>query len=264
MVRFDDPMAKLSIEGKPSNEVRTHFVGDRIRPGRARIGLTVTLPEGGLIIATSEERYARPDASWFRQSLRWDMAPVDLSFLNADDRPAGRHGFVKVDGDRLVFEDGTPARFWGANLSGPVLFQTPRENIPRQARRMAQLGYNLMRIVQHESNWVKPNIFGADARDTRHLDRRSLDLLDYWIKCLKDEGIYVWLDMHYLRELKPGDGVSLGRDEIAQDQEQLLRVQLRQPRAPGPDEGVPAPVPESCQPASRGWPTRTIRRSSAC
>ena len=48
MVRFDDPMAKLSIEGNPSNEVRTHFVGDRIRPGRARIGLTVSLPEGGL------------------------------------------------------------------------------------------------------------------------------------------------------------------------------------------------------------------------
>ena len=80
---------------------------------------------------------------------------------------------------------------------------------------MAQLGYNLMRIVQHESNWVKPNIFGTDHRDTRHLDRRSLDLLDYWIKCLKDEGIYVWLDMHYLRELKPDDGVSLGSDEIA-------------------------------------------------
>ena len=69
---------------------------------------------------------------------------------------------VKVDGDRLVFEDGTPARFWGANLSGPVLFTTPRENIPRQAHRMAQLGYNLMRIVQHESNWVNPNIFGTN------------------------------------------------------------------------------------------------------
>jgi hypothetical protein len=217
MVRFDEPVARLFFERDQKNDIRTSFIGDRIRPGRARIGLTVTLPDAGLITALPEERYPKPDSSWFRQALRWDLAPLDLSFLNADDRPAGRHGMVKVDGDHLVFEDGTPARFWGANLSGPVLFQTPRENIPRQARRMARLGYNVMRIVQHESNWVKPNIFGADYRDTRHLDRRSLDTLDYWIKCLKDEGIYVWLDMHYLRELKPGDGVSLGRDEIARE-----------------------------------------------
>ena len=143
-----------------------------------------------------------PNANWFRESLRWDASPVDLSFLNADDRPAGRHGVVKADGEKLSFADGTPARFWGANLSGPCLFMTPRENIPRHARRIAQLGYNLMRIVQHESNWVNPNIFGASAKDTRHLDPRALESLDLWIKCLKDEGVYVWLDMHYLRELE--------------------------------------------------------------
>ncbi|MBV8311593.1 MAG: hypothetical protein JO344_14520, partial [Planctomycetaceae bacterium] len=89
------------------------------------------------------EKYSSSDGTWFRDALRWDVSPVDLSFLNAADRPAGRRGFVKADGDRLVFEDGTPARFWGANLSGPALFGTPRENVPRQARRIAQLGYNL-------------------------------------------------------------------------------------------------------------------------
>lgn len=159
--------------------------------------------------------YPRPDANWFRDALHWDESPVDLSFLNAGDRPAGRHGFVKVDGDKLIFADGTPVRFWGTNLSGPVLFTTPRENVPRQARRIAQLGYNLVRIVQHEANWVNPNIFGHDSKDTRHLDPRSLAALDYWIKCLEDEGIYIWLDLHYLREIKPADGVTVGRDEIA-------------------------------------------------
>ena len=108
-------------------------------------------PEGARTSATAAEKYSKPDGSWFRDALRWDASPVDLSFLNADDRPAGRHGFVKADGDRLVFEDGSPARFWGANLAGPVLFGTPRENVPRQARRIAQLGYNLMRIHQARS-----------------------------------------------------------------------------------------------------------------
>jgi hypothetical protein len=214
-VRFDKPIARLFVDADLKGQLRTSFVGDRIRAGRGRIGLTVTLPEGGRIIATDRERYTRPDRSWFRDTLQWDVAPVDLSFLNAEDRPAGSHGIVRAEGDRLVFADGTPARFWGANLSGGVLFATPRENIPRQARRMARLGYNLMRIHQQDANWVNPNVFGKDARDSRHLDPRSLDSLDLWIKCLKDEGIYVWLDMHFLRELKPADGVTLGLSEIA-------------------------------------------------
>jgi hypothetical protein len=215
LVRFDERPARVFFEKDQKQEIRTNFVGDRVRPGREKVGLSVILPEGGRVIATADERYARPDASWFRGALEWDGAPVDLSFLNAGDRPAGSHGIVRADGERLVFEDGTPARFWGANLSGPVLFSTPRESIPRQARRMARLGYNLMRIVQHEANWVSPNVFGSNNKDTRHLDPRSMDTLDYWIKCLKDEGIYVWLDMHYLRELRPGDGVTQGYAEIA-------------------------------------------------
>jgi hypothetical protein len=214
MVRFDHPLPRLFFEKDQKHEIRTNFVGDRIRTGRARIGLTVSLPEGGRLRTTPEARYPRPTAAWYRQPLRWDTSPVDLSFLNADDRPAGRHGFVKVDGGKLVFQDGTPARFWGTNLSGPALFTTPRANIPLQARRIAQLGHNLVRIVQHESDWVKPNIFGTDPPDTRHLDPRALDAIDLWIKCLKDEGVYVWLDMHYLRALRPGDGVTLGWSEI--------------------------------------------------
>jgi hypothetical protein len=214
IVRFDAPLPRLFFEKDQKHEIRSNFVGDRIRPGRARIGLTVTLPEGGLLQTNPDERYPRPTGSWFRQPLRWDASPVDLSFLNAGDRPAGRHGFVRADGAKLVFQDGTPARFWGTNLSGPALFTTPRANIALQARRIAQLGYNLVRIVQHEANWVSPNIFGKGSSDTRHLDPRSLDAIDLWIKCLKDEGVYVWLDMHYLRALKPADGVKQGWSEI--------------------------------------------------
>jgi hypothetical protein len=164
-----------------------------------------------------EKRPAESNVKWFRGALAWDTAPVDLSFLNASDRPAGRHGFVKVDGDRLVFQDGTPARFWGGSLTGPALFSTPRENIPRQARRIAQLGYNLMRIGQPDSDWVNPNIFGTNYSDTRHLDPKSIDTLDLWIKCLEDEGVYVWLDMHWRRLIKPADGVR-GFKEIAAKQ----------------------------------------------
>jgi hypothetical protein len=188
------------------------------------LGLRLTLqpPKGASPVLSPEQRYGEPDTSkWFRNALAWDTSPVDLTFLNRDDRPAGRHGFVKADGDHFVFQDGTPVRFWGANLAGAALFTTPRQNVAKQAHRMAQLGYNLMRIHHHDSDWVNPNIFDRQFKDSRHLSAKALDALDWWIKCLKEEGIYVWIDAHVGRLLAPKDTVSLGAGEIKKQGNQL-------------------------------------------
>jgi hypothetical protein len=216
-LRLDGSFAKAYFDSAQKNQVRTFFVSDRIEPGTRRLRMTLELPEGARRTPSAVERYETPNPSkWFPGALAPDAAPVDLSFLNRDDRPAGRRGFVRADGDRLIFGDGTPARFWGGNLVAYALFKTPREEVARQARRMASLGYNLMRIHHHDSSWVEPNIFGpTKANTSRRLDPRSLDSLDWWIKCLKDEGIYVWLDMHVARVLKPGDGRITGAEEIA-------------------------------------------------
>lgn len=163
---------------------------------------------------TQSERFGAPDASlWPESKLDWRTAPVDLSFLNANEKPAGRRGFVKAAGASLVFEDGSPARFWGANIAAYVLFETSRDNVKQQAKRISALGFNLIRIHHHDSPWVNPNIFGKDAADTQTLNPASLDKLDWWIKCLKDEGIYVWLDLHVQRGLTEGDHI-YGFDEI--------------------------------------------------
>ncbi len=57
-------------------------------------------------------------------------------------------------------------------------------------------------------------ISSATKTITRHLNAKSLDSLDWWIKCLEDEGIYVWLDLIYNRTLTKSDGVRIGLDEI--------------------------------------------------
>ncbi len=150
---------------------------------------------------------AQEPSEWPKSSLDWKVSPVDLTFLNQAEKPAGRHGFVRAAGDSLVFEDGTPARFWGTNLSAYVLFGTSRANVKLQARRISALGFNLVRIHHFDSRWVNPNIFGKDAVDTKKLDPEALGKIDWWIKCLKDEGIYVWLDLHVGRVLKKGDGI---------------------------------------------------------
>src|SRR5262249_22798266 len=82
-----------------------------------------------------------------------------------------------------------------------------RDNVKRQARRLSELGINLVRLHHQDSYWVNPNIFGKDAPDTKSLNPFMLEKIDWWIKCLKDEGIYVWLDLHSQRGLKAGDGI---------------------------------------------------------
>ena len=48
--------------------------------------------------------------------------PIDLRGVFADERPAGRHGFMRAEGGSFVFADGTPARFWGTNFNGGACF----------------------------------------------------------------------------------------------------------------------------------------------
>jgi hypothetical protein len=162
-----------------------------------------------------DERYGQGDrSSWYPETLAWDKWPIDVSFLN--DRPAGKHGRVKADGERLRFEDGTLARFWGANLQAYALFQGKKEDVANQAKRIAALGYNLVRIHHHDSDWVTPNVFEKGGT-TQKLDDAALDTLDWWVKCLRDEGIYIWLDLHVGRQFQKGDNIE-GFAELAKQQ----------------------------------------------
>jgi hypothetical protein len=155
-------------------------------------------------------------SSWPEGILDPTTSPVDLSFLNAAEIPAGRHGFLKTRGDKLVFEDGTVARFWGTSVTAYSLFGTSPDNVKKQAHRLSELGFNLVRLTHHDSDWVHPNIFGdAQMSDTGTLSAAMLEKLDWWMKCLKDEGIYIWLDLEEGRRFKPGDQIA-GFAEIKQ------------------------------------------------
>mgnify|MGYP002512011284 CR=1 FL=1 len=139
-----------------------------------------------------------------------DMMPVDISFVFEDEKPAGKHGFIRADGEDLRFEDGSLARFWGVNVNGGACFPD-KDYAPKCARRLAQAGCNIIRFHQLDAEWDTPNLFGFTkgkrVTTTRQLDPRSLDALDYFIHCLKEEGIYVYLDMMTYRKFKEGDDV---------------------------------------------------------
>ena len=136
--------------------------------------------------------------------------PIDLSFIYEKEKPAGKHGFLKVAGDRFVFEDGTVAKFWGTNFNSAQNFPSHEHSV-KVAKRLAKIGINIVRFHQLDAEWSTPNIFqftkGENKANTMNFDPESIDRLDYLINCLKQEGIYIYMDLLTYRRFKSGDGV---------------------------------------------------------
>ncbi len=112
--------------------------------------------------------------------------------------PTGKHGFVTAKGDRFVFGDGTPVRFFGAQIGG-----FSREQLDYAVRRMRRQGINITRLHGLE------NLNDRAGQTSFDYSKEGFDRLDYLIAKLGDNGIYMILDVHYplIYRFKPGDGI---------------------------------------------------------
>ena len=86
------------------------------------------------------------------QNIDWftlvDATDPNGSVINMSawlDKPAGVHGFVRMDGDRLVFDDGTPVKFWGTNIAGNKPFM-PRDEAVIGADFLSRDGFSAVRF----------------------------------------------------------------------------------------------------------------------
>ncbi|MGH1363395.1 MAG: hypothetical protein ACRBF0_07560 [Calditrichia bacterium] len=131
-------------------------------------------------------------ADWVVNPLPWDDFPIDLSFLNH--RPAGKHGFVRTDGEAFKFQNGDEIRFWGVNLSAMQCFPD-YEEAQILARRLAKIGVNLVRIHHLNVNWSPTKLCSLDPRGRYVFDEELWNKLDYLLCCLKKEGIYIQMDL---------------------------------------------------------------------
>ena len=132
---------------------------------------------------------------------------VDLSFLL--DPPAGKDGFIRVEGSHLVRPDGRPIRFWGVNLTdwsrGSVMMP-PREDAPMWAATLARFGVNCVRL--HFLDLDSPRgLIDAGQGSSREFDTAQLDRLDFFLSELKKRGVYIDLNLNVGRSYKTGDGV---------------------------------------------------------
>ena len=207
-VEFDPPLAKLYFEVNDPYVPRAFLVGENVRPGTHKVRMSISLSAGGEIAPSLQTRAGEVGPDWHPNTLSFSVSPVDLSFLNAADKPAGSKGRMRVQGEQFVYPDGTPARFWGTNVQAYALFTSSKEAIRQHAKRLAAMGFNLVRLHHHDSAWVVPNVFADPENTTRALRESSMRKLDFWVKSLTDEGIYVWIDLHTGRLFKPGDDVA--------------------------------------------------------
>ncbi len=140
-----------------------------------------------------------------------DMAensPVSCRDLNTEIKNDSLHvvtdpsGHLSVGGERL--------RIFGTNLSG----FPEKDQAERNARSLADRGYNCIRFHHTDADWT--NCFIKKAPDgKRVIDPVQLDKFDYFVFMLKKYGIYVNLNLLTGRTYTEKDGMPAGTDKIS-------------------------------------------------
>ena len=151
---------------------------------------------------------AQDRSEWFEFYLPWNDSTKTLTDLSSYlDAPAGKHGFLQVTPDgHFKFENGDDkVRFVGAVQVAASCF--PEKEYARPlAGRLAKFGINMIRIHAIDGDG-DGGIFANSGNNTLDLDEERLDKLDYFIKCLKDKGIYFNFCIQCWRFFKKGDGI---------------------------------------------------------
>jgi hypothetical protein len=124
------------------------------------------------------------------------------------DKPAGKHGFVQIQNDDLILEDGTPIKFWGVNICSDRPYIS-NEKADRWAKILAEYGVNSVRFHKFSSHGMPENI-------STDLSAENYKQFDYFHAALKNKGIYVGWSPIYGHKPRPGDKDKLiAYDEIA-------------------------------------------------
>ena len=140
-------------------------------------------------------------ASLFPFVVPYDVPVNAVTMSSLLDAPAGKHGFVRVQGEKFVTDAGA-IRFWATNLSGEANFPD-QEHADRLAERLARFGFNCVRLHWMDGNGI---IFGQNVKSLRKLHPEQLDKLHYLVAALKKRGIYVNVNLHVARWLDDRDG----------------------------------------------------------
>jgi len=210
-----DPPCSVAFD----NGMRVVLVSDLFRQGKRRVTLTLIFPDDVAFHATQADldKFSRSLAGpdWFAFQPAKEVVPGVIDVDEWLDRPAGKHGGVRMVKDGFAFEDGTPVKFWGVNLSYTA--NAPdRETADFTAARFAKYGINAVRM--HKFSYATGQMGIGDPNDSTRMDPRGLDRLDYFVSKLKEHGVYFGWSHTYGFHVVPGDRKRLlAYDEIARE-----------------------------------------------
>ena len=162
--------------------------------------LLIGLGLAGMLISFSDG-ISSDTGDWFPLDPSNSLEPGVIGMSDWLDAPAGGHGYLTMEGDDFVFEDGTRIKFWGTNHGnrgcGPE-----KEEAEKRADWYAKMGINAVRL--HKFTYQGNAGFGH-PENSSWLTDEGWDRLDYYMARLKERGIYYSWSSVYGHILAAGD-----------------------------------------------------------
>ena len=119
---------------------------------------------------------------------------IDMSYLNwkIEDR-------IKIKDGHFYYKD-KRAKFFGTNVAYRAAFPK-KENALQIAKRMAQLGINVVRFhhMDNKDIWGINYLESLENNIKSEISEEQLDKLHYFLFCLKENGIYANINLHVSR-----------------------------------------------------------------
>ncbi|MFH0756741.1 MAG: hypothetical protein V2B15_05605 [Bacteroidota bacterium] len=142
----------------------------------------------------------------FRSGEDFSESVIDASgWLDA---PAGKHGFLQMEGGSFRFEDGTPVKFWGVNICSQRPY-SEKEVVDRWVQQLAKYGINGVRFHKFSGH-------ACEGNSSTVPDEELYRKFDYFSTELRKKGIYYGWSHIYGHRVKPDDREKLlNYEEIA-------------------------------------------------
>ncbi len=136
----------------------------------------------------------RDYTKWFTFPMNPKRQPKPLVDIGASllHTPAGKHGFVQSKNGHFYYADGNQARFWAVNIHSSNALFPSHDQAERVAETLSRSGINLVRF--HLTEYVLIDRDRPDRATFLPATDEKWERFDYFVKCLKDKGVYILLD----------------------------------------------------------------------
>jgi len=158
----------------------------------------------------------------FQFYLPWDDCEHSVTSMSGSlHKPAGSLGHIYAGEDGHLYVNRERIKFLGVNICGGACFPD-KDEAEKIAGRLAKFGVNGVRFHHMDASGEAFNIFEKITGGTRRFSKDALDRLDYFISKLKENGIYVDLNLLVSRRFTSADGLPREVETVDWKDQQVL------------------------------------------